>query len=96
MTFIQLVDYETMRYGEVNRLFDEWLRATQGKRTTTDLMQCQDRDNPNHFVEIVEFPDYNTAMRNSDLLETKQIAERMSQLCSRPTRYVNLEVIRHE
>ncbi len=96
MTFIQLVDFETTQHDEAERLMDQWLQATEGKRTTVGMVECQDRENPNHYVEIVEFPDYDTAMRNSKLPETQQIAERMSRLGSRPTRYTNLEVIRRE
>jgi hypothetical protein len=96
MTFMQIIDYETSRADEMDSLMDEWLKATEGKRTATREFHTRDRDNPDHFLDIVEFPSYEQAMRNSQLPETQQIAERMQSLCSRQTRFLNLDVEREE
>jgi len=96
MTFMQIIDYETSRADEMDSLMDEWLKATEGKRTATHEFHTRDRDNPDHFLDIVEFPSYEQAMRNSQLPETQQIAERMQSLCSRQTRFLNLDVEREE
>lgn len=96
MTFMQIIDYETSRADEMESLMDEWLKATEGKRTATHEFHTRDRDNPNHFLDIVEFPSYEQAMRNSQLPETQQIAERMQSLCSRQPRFLNLDVQRED
>lgn len=57
---------------------------------------ARDQSNPNHYVEIVEFPSYEEAMRNNALPETQQIAERMQRLCTRPIAYVDLDEVRRE
>lgn len=96
MTFVQLIEYETDRPEEVNKVFDEWMKATEGKRTVMHEMHGQDRDKPTHFVDIVEFPSYEAAMQNDKLPETKQGAEKVRSLCTSEPRFVNLEIQREE
>jgi quinol monooxygenase YgiN len=96
MAFVQIIEYETRRADELAKLLDEWMRATEGKRTVTRELHTQDRDNPSRFVDIVEFPSYEQAMRNNDLPETNAIAERMRALCTREPRFLNVEVLRDE
>jgi hypothetical protein len=96
MTFVQIIEYETTRTDEMDQLLDEWMRATEGKRTVTHELHARDRDDPTHFVDIVEFPSYEQAMRNNDLPETGSMARRMRSLCSTEPRFVNLEVLRDE
>ncbi|HZG06899.1 MAG TPA: hypothetical protein VE546_25600 [Streptomyces sp.] len=92
MTFVQIIEYETTRDEEMKRLWDEWMRMTEGKRTVAREMHGQDRENPTHYVDIVEFPSYEEAMRNNDLPETQRVAEQFRELCSKEPRFVNLEV----
>ena len=65
MTFIQVMEYKTTHPGEMDTLLDEWIAATQGKRTATHDMHTQDRDHPGRYVDIVEFPSCESAMRKS-------------------------------
>ncbi|MGK4581844.1 hypothetical protein [Kitasatospora sp. HPMI-4] len=96
MTFLQLIEYETTQKARVDDLMNEWLQATEGKRTATHEMLGQDRDKPSHFVNIVEFPSYEKAMANSALPETQHIAEEIRGLCDGEPRFVNLDVVREE
>ncbi|WP_243638813.1 methyltransferase [Streptacidiphilus pinicola] len=75
---------------------DEWLRITKGKRTAHHSTIGKDRDKPSHFMQMVEFPSYEEAMRNSDLPETRHIAEEMRDACVEAPRFVNLEITRDE
>jgi hypothetical protein len=72
MAFIQLIEYTTSRIDEANRLFDQWLGETQGKRTTHRIVLTSDRDRPNTF--------YEEAMRNSELPETQAISAQIVSL----------------
>ena len=94
--FVQLIDFETERASEMNTLMDEWLAATQGKRIPTTEMLMHDRENARHYVEMVEFPSYEDAMRNNDMPETQRFAERMRALCSSGPSFVNLDLERRE
>lgn len=96
MTFVQLIEYETDKPEELDKVFDQWLKATEGKRTVMHEMHGQDRDKPAHFVDIVEFPSYQAAMENSRLPETQQNAEKIRALCTSEPRFVNLEVKRED
>jgi hypothetical protein len=96
MAFIQVMEYETTHPQEVNELMDEWIAATEGKRTATHDVHTQDRDHPGRYVDIVEFPSYELAMRNSELPETQRIAAKMRDLCGSDVRFMNLDVLRDE
>lgn len=96
MAFVQIIEFKTSRFDEVLALMDEWMEATQGRRTPTSSLTCRDRDADATFVQIVEFPSYDEAMRNSELPETSEFAERMTALCDGPATFRNLEVERDD
>ncbi|WP_314174680.1 hypothetical protein [Streptomyces winkii] len=96
MTFVQIIEYETTRADELEAVFDEWMKATEGKRTVLHEMHGQDRENPTHFVDIVEFPSYEKAMENSRLPETQKIADQARALCTGEPRFLNLDVQREQ
>lgn len=96
MAFVQVIEYRSQRKDELDRIFDEWLRATEGRRTACHELHTQDHDRPDHYVDIVEFPSYEQAMVNSDLPETRSLVARMRPLCSGEPRFLNLEVVREE
>ncbi|MBC9725726.1 ester cyclase [Streptomyces sp. TRM68367] len=96
MTFMQLIDCRTSRFDEMNRLMDQWVEQTRGKRTATHDVIGKDRSDTSHFVEIVEFPSYEEAMRNSNLPETNRIFQEMVALCDREPTFTDLDVVRDE
>jgi len=96
MTFVQIIEYETTRADELDTVFDQWLTATEGKRTVQHELHTRDMDKPTHYVDIVEFPSYEKAMENNDLPETRRIAEKVRALCTGEPRFVNLEVARED
>ncbi len=96
MTFVQVIDCKTDRYDDMNRLMDEWVAATEGKRTATHSIVGRDRSADDHYVEIIEFPSYEDAMKNSNLPETNRIFEEMVALCDGLPNFTDLEVIRDE
>ncbi|MEV4228074.1 ester cyclase [Streptomyces bobili] len=96
MTFVQLIDCRTSRFDEMNRLMDMWVEQTKGKRTATHALVGKDRSDASHFVEIVEFPSYEEAMRNSNLPETDKIFQGMVALCDEMPTFTDLEVVRDE
>lgn len=96
MSFVQVIDCKTRRIEELSRLMDDWVAMTQGKRTATHSIVGKDRDDPQHVVEIVEFPSYAEAMRNSSLPETDRIFQEMVALCETPPQFTNLDVVRDE
>ncbi|GAA0304815.1 hypothetical protein GCM10010302_49290 [Streptomyces polychromogenes] len=96
MTFVQVIDYETKRFDEMNALIDRYAEQTSGKRTVTHTMIGQDRDSRTHYVDLVEFPSYEEAMKNSHLPETDRMFQEMVALCEGMPKFMNLDVVRDE
>ena len=94
MSFLQIIEFTSSRVDELDALLDEWLERTQGKRTAIRGVQARDRDRPNTYVQIVEFPSYEEAMANSELPETAEVAARLAELCDGPPTFRNLDVAR--
>ncbi|MEU7134598.1 ester cyclase [Streptomyces sp. NPDC046261] len=96
MTFVQVIDCKTRRYDDMNRLMDDWVAATEGKRTATHSIVGRDHTDNDHYVEIIEFPSYAKAMENSNLPETNRIFEEMVALCDGMPTFTDLDVVRDE
>ncbi len=96
MKFIQLIDYKTTRVDEVQALLTRWIEATGGIRTATRTTVGRDRNDPAHFIEILQFPSYEEAARNSNLPETNKVHEEFASLCVEDPKFINLDIIRDE
>ncbi len=96
MSFIQIIEMVTTQPEEAERLVDEWRAQTEGRRTAQRGTLTKDRDRPDTYVQIVEFPSYEDAMANSALPETAAFAERLAKLCDAPMAFRNLDVQRIE
>jgi hypothetical protein len=93
--FVQIIDYRTSVPDEIIALQEEWLEATQGKRTAIASLTCLDRED-GHYVSLVEFPSYEEAMANSNLPETREFAGRLAALCDAPPVFHDLDVVYRE
>ncbi|WP_251059718.1 ester cyclase [Streptomyces sp. ISL-112] len=96
MSFVQMIDFRSKHIDELNKVMDSWAEATSGKRTATHAMTGHDRSDASHLVEIVEFPSYAEAMRNSNLPETERFFREMVALCETEPSFTDLDVIRDE
>ncbi|WP_317444919.1 ester cyclase [Streptomyces collinus] len=96
MTFVQLIECRTSRLDEMNRLMDDWVAQSKGRRTATHAVVGKDRSDASHIVEVVEFPSYEEAMRNSNLPETGKIFQDMVALCDEMPTFTDLDVVRDE
>jgi quinol monooxygenase YgiN len=94
MTFLQIMEVETDDFEGLERLHEQWLAESDGQRTVTREWVTRDRDDPNRYVMIVEFPSYEAAMRNNDLPATARIAEGMARLATSPPQFRNLDLVR--
>jgi len=92
--FVQVIEFSTNRLGEMESLMEEWLKATEGTRKAHRAILGRDRETPDRYVQVVEFPSYAEAMENSAMPETAAFAERMTRLCASPPTFRNLDVVR--
>ncbi|MBW5481432.1 ester cyclase [Streptomyces bambusae] len=96
MTFVQIIDYKTSRYDDLSDLMDRYVAQSQGKRTVTHSMIGKDRERADHYLDVVEFPSYEEAMKNSQLPETDRMFKEMVALCDEMPTFTNLDVVRDE
>jgi len=93
MKFVQIIEFQTSRIDEMLALDAQWQAATTGKRSATAVSITEDRDRPNFYVWMIEFPSYEDAMRNSALPETQDFAKRLMALADGPPTFRNLDVV---
>jgi len=93
MKFVQIVEYKTSKPDEAQKIIDQYLAATEGKRLNGHGTTGRDRDQANTYMNIVEFASYEDAMKNSELPETATMASAMMQICDGPPAFRNLDVI---
>jgi quinol monooxygenase YgiN len=94
--FLQIIEFRTSDIDAVNRVIDEFVTKTEGKRTSTRATITEDRDQPGTYLNVVEFPSYETAMENSKLPETNEVAAKLAELCDGPPIFRNLNIVREE
>lgn len=94
MSFVQIVSFTTDRLDEFVKLEQEWLRATEGRRTLLRDAVYADRDHPGRYVTINEFRDHESAMVNSNLPETAELAAKAQAFTDGQVKYTNLDLLR--
>ncbi len=92
MAFVQVMKFQTDRMEEGRELVEEYRAATEGRRTSRRSILCRDRDNPDHYVNIVFFDSYESAMENSMLPETQALSQKLDEMTTGPTEFLNLDV----
>jgi quinol monooxygenase YgiN len=93
MEFIQIIELRTDKIDEIRALEEEWLKATEGKRTLRRSLVCRDRNDAKRHLVIAFFDDYESAMANSNLPETAAFGERQAALVDGPMQFTDLDVI---
>lgn len=96
MKFVQIIEFKTSNLDAMLELDAKWTKATEGKRTATSLVKTLDRDKPETYLWIIEFPSYEEALRNNDLPATQEISQEMMKLADGEPRFRNLDVMEEE
>jgi quinol monooxygenase YgiN len=91
--FVQLIDMHTKNADEILKLEDEWEKATEGKRTLRRSIVGRDRNDPDRYVVVAFFDDYDSAMVNSNLPETQEFGAKQTALLDAPMQFTDLDVI---
>ena len=90
--FVQLVEFDTDRPAEWDAIVSRWVKAIGDERTTRWSLLGADRDRPNRFVAVVEFPSYEEAMRNSVHPSTDAFLAELRGICAAEPQFRNLAV----
>jgi len=96
MAFLQVIEFRTSRIDEFDALLDQWLIQSKSWRTATRSVRTKDRDRPDTYVQIVEFPSYEKAQENSNHPETGEFAASLAKLCDAPPSFYNLDILQEE
>ncbi|WP_405838901.1 hypothetical protein [Streptomyces sp. NBC_01518] len=92
--FVQIVDFETDRFDEMQAVAEEADKRMAGRPGgPTHRLVLRDRSNPGHVLVVIEFDSYEDAMRNSQDPETGKMAEQMAALCTRPPSFTDCDVL---
>lgn len=95
--FVQIIEFKTSQPDEVRALAEEF--RTESAATSGGPIPVvrgtftKDRDRPDVYLNLVEFESYDAAMANSNRPETQKFAERMSELCDGPPKFLNLDIV---
>lgn len=93
--FVQLVEMSTSRYDEMQQYQQQW-REKYPERSLDWSIVGHDRDDPQKYVVMVHFEDYETAMQNSADPRTGEFAAKMQELSDGPVTFRNLDVVETE
>jgi hypothetical protein len=90
--FIQIMEFKTDKVDELEDMARK-MRAELGERLlATRSIVTNDRDNPGTYRIIVEFPDYETAMKNSNDPMIGEFSKKMGEIIGGAPKFLNLDV----
>jgi hypothetical protein len=90
--FLQLIEFHTRDMDGVMGLVRGWREQIGAETTGRWAVVTADRDRPDTFVEVVAFPDFASAMRNSEHPVTAQFAKDMQEATEGEASFRNLDV----
>src|SRR3954452_1400730 len=95
--FVQIIEFKTSRIDEVQKLSEE-VRASMSGRGggPTRITVLADRDRPNTYLTIAEFPSLEVAEANSKSADTSEFAGKMAALCDGPPTFYNTDLMQQE
>jgi hypothetical protein len=93
MTFAQIIEFRTTDIDAVRKIDEDWLQATEGKRTVRRQLLARDHCDPDRYFAFVFFDSYESAMQNSSLPETSATADRYRRATEGPPVFYDLDIV---
>ncbi len=90
--FVQLIEFHTRDLGAFESLAELWRERMGREATARWAVVGADRDRQDTYVEIVGFPDFAAAMRNSEHPVTNDFAKQMQEATDGEAGFRNLDV----
>lgn len=91
-SFLQLIEFRTGDANRFRELGERWRDAIGREATARWAVLAADRDRPDTYVQVVGFPDYAAAMRNSEHPVTADFAKAMQEATDGEADFRNLDV----
>lgn len=92
--FVQVFEFRTGRLAEFEEIEDRWREEIGADRTARWAVTGADRAAADRYVQIVAFPDHESAMANSKHPATSRFAERFGAVCEGEAVFHDLDVRR--
>ena len=93
MSFLQVIQYRTSKFDEMQKVADEWDADPGEGDTARRVIVCRDRDNDGQYFTMVFFDSYESAMENSNVPRTQEMSQKMMALADGPPTFYNLDVV---
>jgi Protein of unknown function (DUF1059) len=90
--FLQLIEFHTGHPERFQALAEAWREGIGSDATAQWAVVTADRDRPDTYVELVAFPDFAAAMRNSEHPVTGDFAKKMQEATDGEAGFRNLDV----
>jgi len=92
--FVQVIEFRTSRLADFQAVEDRWNEEIGADRTARWAITGAERNAPDRYLQIVGFPDYESAMTNSKHPATNRLAEEMREICDGEAVFHDLDVRR--
>jgi hypothetical protein len=92
--FVQVIEFRTGRIEELEQIEDGWADEIGADRTARWEVTGADRNDPGRYLQVVAFPDHESAMANSKHPVTNRFAEMLGELCDSAPTFHDLDVRR--
>ena len=92
--FVQVIEFRTARFPEFQAIEDRWREEIGSDRTAQWAVTGADRNAPDRYLQIVGFPDYESAMANSKSPVTSRFAQELGAVCEGEAVFHDLDVRR--
>ena len=90
--FVQLIEFHASDLDRFRALGEEWRERIGREATARWSIVTADRDRPDTYVQVVGFPDFESAMRNNDHPVTADFAKQMQEATDGEAHFRNLEI----
>lgn len=94
MSFVQTISYYSDRPDEIERAEEAWGEATEGERTVVREQVLVDRNDPRHFLVVVEFESAEDAAKNNGLPQTDALARQLREMCDGDPTFTDYDLLR--
>ncbi len=90
--FLQLIEFHAADLDRFTALSRQWQEQIGAETTARWAVVSADRDRPGTYVEVVAFPDFDSAMRNSEHPVTTRFAKDLQEATEGEASFRNLDV----
>ena len=92
--FVQLFEFRTDRIADFEDVEQQWVEAIGDDRTARWAITGADRNDTQRYIQIVAFPDHESAMANSKHPATSRFAESLRGLANDDIAFRDLDIRR--